>query len=231
MELVQELVGRGNFSMLAAFMLGLLAALSPCPLATNITAIGYVGKDFNSPRRVFISGIVYALGRILAYFFLGHTGFFIKSGRDVYGIQKFVSSWGAFLLPIFLILSGLLILFAHRLKFASVKVGSTFCLKLRNGFLGAFLMGVVFALALCPSSAVLYFGILVPMSAKASVIGYILPAVFALATALPVLLASWFLAFSVGEIGKLYNSMAKFEVYFRKFVGVLFIAVGAYCIF
>lgn len=163
--------------------------------------------------------------------FWGHTGFFIKSGRDVYGIQKFVSSWGAFLLPIFLILSGLLILFAHRLKFASVKVGSTFCLKLRNGFLGAFLMGVVFALALCPSSAVLYFGILVPMPAKASVIGYILPAVFALATALPVLLASWFLAFSVGEIGKLYNSMAKFEVYFRKFVGVLFIAVGAYCIF
>lgn len=127
-------------------------------------------------------------------FFWGHTGFFIKSGRDVYGIQKFVSSWGAFLLPIFLILSGLLILFAHRLKFASVKVGSTFCLKLRNGFLGAFLMGVVFALALCPSSAVLYFGILVPMSAKASVIGYILPAVFALATALPVLLASWLLA-------------------------------------
>lgn len=71
MELVQELVGRGNFSMLAAFMLGLLAALSPCPLATNITAIGYVGKDFNSPRRVFISGIVYASGRILAYSFLG----------------------------------------------------------------------------------------------------------------------------------------------------------------
>lgn len=164
-------------------------------------------------------------------FWGGILVFFIKSGRDVYGIQKFVSSWGAFLLPIFLILSGLLILFAHRLKFASVKEGSTFCLKLRNGFLGAFLMGVVFALALCPSSAVLYFGILVPMSAKASVIGYILPAVFALATALPVLLASWFLAFSVGEIGKLYNSMAKFEVYFRKFVGVLFIAVGAYCIF
>ena len=97
MELVQELVGRGNFPMLAAFMLGLLAALSPCPLATNITAIGYVGKDFNSPRRVFISGIVYALGRILAYSFLGGIlVFFIKSGRDVYGIQKFVSSWGRF---------------------------------------------------------------------------------------------------------------------------------------
>lgn len=76
MELVQELVGRGNFSMLAAFMLGLLAALSPCPLATNITAIGYVGKDFNSPRRVFISGIVYALGRILAYSFLGGAYWF-----------------------------------------------------------------------------------------------------------------------------------------------------------
>lgn len=95
MELVQELVGRGNFSMFAAFMLGLLAALSPCPLATNITAIGYVGKDFNSPRRVFISGIVYALGRILAYSFLGGILVFLLKEAGMYMESRNLSAVGA----------------------------------------------------------------------------------------------------------------------------------------
>ena len=95
MELVQELVGRGNFSMLAAFMLGLLAALSPCPLATNITAIGYVGKDFNSPRRVFISGIVYALGRILEYYFLGGILVFLLKAAGMYMESRNLSAVGA----------------------------------------------------------------------------------------------------------------------------------------
>lgn len=95
MELVQELVGRGNFPMLAAFILGLLAALSPCPLATNITAIGYVGKDFNSPRRVFISGIVYALGRILAYSFLGGILVFLLKAAGMYMESRNLSAVGA----------------------------------------------------------------------------------------------------------------------------------------
>lgn len=95
MELVQELVGRGNFPMLAAFILGLLAALSPCPLATNITAIGYVGKDFNSPRRVFISGIVYALGRILAYSFWGAYWFFLLKAAGMYMESRNLSAVGA----------------------------------------------------------------------------------------------------------------------------------------
>ncbi len=69
------------------------------------------------------------------------------------------------------------------------------------------------------------------MSAETSRVGYILPSVFAFATALPVMLVSWVLAFSVGEIGKLYNSMLKFEFYFRIFIGILFISVGVYYIF
>ncbi len=81
--------------MLAAFMLGLLAALSPCPLATNITAIGYVGKDFNSPRRVFISGIVYALGRILAYSFLGGILVFLLKEARMYMESRNLSAVGA----------------------------------------------------------------------------------------------------------------------------------------
>lgn len=231
MEFAQELIDGGKFPMLAAFLLGLLTAVSPCPLATNITAVEYIGKDANSGTRVFINGIFYALGRILAYSVLGVLLIFlIRSGRDIYGIQKFTSTWGAFILPIFLIAAGLLILFSNKLKFPS-RGNANALSRIGNGFGGAFLMGIVFAMAFCPSSALFYFGMLIPMSAETSGIGYTLPSVFAFATALPVMLVSWVLAFSVGKIGKLYNSMLKFEFYFRIFVGLLFIAVGVYYFF
>lgn len=232
MEFAQELIDGGKFPILAAFLLGLLTAISPCPLATNITAAAYVSKELNSKWRVFASGLIYALGRVLAYSVLGVLLIFlIRSGRDIYGIQKLISNWGNFLLPIFLIAAGLLILFSNKLKFPTWEGGVNVLSSFGNGLVGAFLMGIVFAMAFCPSSALFYFGMLIPMSAETSRVGYVLPSVFAFATTLPVMLVSWVLAFSVGEIGKLYNSILKFELYFRIFVGLLFIAVGVYYLF
>lgn len=232
MEFAQELIDGGKFPILAAFILGLLTAISPCPLATNITAAAYVSKELNSKWRVFASGFMYALGRVLVYSVLGVLLIFlIRRGCDIYGVQKFTSTWGTFLLPIFLIAAGLLILFSNKLKFPTWGGGANPLLRFGNGFWGALLMGIVCAMAFCPSSALFYFGMLIPMSAETSRVGYILPSVFAFATALPVMLVSWVLAFSVGEIGKLYNSMLKFEFYFRIFIGILFISVGVYYIF
>ena len=232
MEFAQELIDGGDFPILAAFLLGLLTAISPCPLATNITAAAYVSKELNSKWRVFASGLMYALGRVLAYSILGVVLIFlIRSGRDIYGIQKLISNWGNFLLPIFLIAAGLLILFSNKLKFPSWGGGASAFSSFGNGLIGALSMGIVCAMAFCPSSALFYFGMLIPMSSETSEIGYILPSIFAFATALPVMFVSWVLAFSVGEIGKFYNSMLKFEFYFRIFVGLLFIAVGVYYLF
>lgn len=232
MEFAQELIEGGDFPILAALLLGLLTAISPCPLAANITAAAYVSKELNSKWRVFASGLMYALGRVLAYSILGILLIFlIRSGRDIYGIEKLISNWGNFLFPIFLIVAGLFILFSNKLKFPSWGGGASAFSSFGNGLIGALSMGIVCAMAFCPSSALFYFGMLIPMSAETSGIGYILPSIFAFATALPVVLVSWVLAFSVGEIGKLYNSMLKFEFYFRIFVGLLFIAVGVYYLF
>ena len=91
-------------------------------------------------------------------------------------------------------------------------------------------MGVVFALAFCPYSAVLYFGALIPLSVSVSA-GYALPFVFAIATGLPVVIFAWIFAFSISSVSLFYNKIKVFEKWFRRVVGVLFIAVGLYFAF
>jgi threonine/homoserine/homoserine lactone efflux protein len=97
----------------------------------------------------------------------------------------------------------------------------------KGGFWGVLLLGVVFALAFCPYSGVLYFGMLIPMTIS-SAAGLYLPVVFALATGIPVIIFAWLIAFSVGKIGQFYNRMKTFEKWFRRVIALLFIGVGIY---
>ena len=99
--------------------------------------------------------------------------------------------------------------------------------RANKGFWGVLLLGIVFALAFCPYSGVLYFGMLIPMTIS-SASGLYLPLVFALATGIPVIFFAWLIAFSLSSIGNVYNKIKKFEVWFRRIVAVLFIAVGIY---
>lgn len=119
-------------------------------------------------------------------------------------------------------------LFGNKLQLPSFGFNGTGGDKLKGkGDVGALLLGLLFALAFCPTSGVFYFGMLIPMSATASG-GYLLPAVFAVATALPVIIVAWMLAYSVGEVGKVYNSIKVFQKWFSLVVALLFIAVGIY---
>lgn len=105
-------------------------------------------------------------------------------------------------------------------------IGGSLGEKLK-GSIGALLLGILFAMAFCPTSGVFFFGMLIPMSAAESG-GYLLPIVFALATGLPVILVAWILAYSVAGLGKFYNHIQLFEKWFRRVVAILFIAVGIY---
>ena len=112
MEWLQALLDNSSTPVLTAFLLGLLTAISPCPLATNIAAIGYIGKDIEDRRRVFLSGLLYTAGRIVAYTVLGLVLILvIRQGASMFGIQKFISTWGEMLLGPALIVIGLLMLF------------------------------------------------------------------------------------------------------------------------
>lgn len=227
MEILQNLLETSQFPILTAFLLGLMTAISPCPLAANITAIGYISKDMVSQRKVFVNGLVYTLGRAISYTAIGLLFFF---GASQFEFAGFFQKWGEKLLGPLLLIIGLFMLGVIKLKIPGMgSLSEKMENKKNSGFWGVLLLGVVFALAFCPYSGVLYFGMLMPMTVS-SASGLYLPLIFAIATGIPVIIFAWLLAFSVGSIGNVYNRLKTFESWFRRVVAVLFIGVGLYYI-
>ena len=228
MDFLQSLLDSSSVPAITAFILGILTAVSPCPLATNITAIGFISKDIENRQRIFLNGMLYTLGRVIAYTLLGIILISIlKEGASVFGIQKAVGKWGELLLGPLLLIIGLFMLFGSRLnlpKFGFDCKGEGLAKK---GGWGAFLLGVLFAMAFCPSSGVFYFGMLIPMSVTATA-GWMLPILFAVATALPVLVVAWILAFSVEKVGEFYGKMQVIQKWLNIIVGGLFVIIGIY---
>ena len=228
MEWLQTWLDSSTTPVLTAFLLGLLTALSPCPLATNIAAIGFIGKDITSRRRIFRNGLLYTLGRVVAYTVLGVVLILIlKEGASLFGVQKFIGKYGEIILGPALVIIGLLVLFGDKLRLPSFGFKGDGEALARKGGRGAFLLGMLFAMAFCPTSGVFYFGMLIPMSATATA-GYLLPMFFAVATALPVLAVAWILAFSVQRIGSFYGKMQTIQKWLNWMVGGVFTVIGVY---
>lgn len=225
MEFLQNLLEQTELPILTAFLLGLMTAISPCPMATNITAIGYIGKDMKSSKRVFVNGLLYTLGRSISYTAIGLLFFFSASRFEFAG---FIQEWGEKVIGPILIVIGLFMLGVIKLNIPGLDgLNKNMEERAQKGFWGVLLLGIVFALAFCPYSGVLYFGMLIPMTVS-SVSGLYLPIVFALGTGIPVILFAWLIAFSVSSIGNTYNKIRSFEKWFRRTVAILFIGVGLY---
>lgn len=225
MELLQNILENSQYSFLTAIILGLMTAISPCPLATNITAIGFISRDLDNRKRVFINGLIYTLGRAVSYTGLATILYF---GANQMNVSMLFQGWGEKLLGPLLILIGLFMLDIIKIKFPGFsylteKIGE----KSKGSYWSTLLLGMIFALAFCPYSGVLYFVMLVPMTIT-SASGLYLPIVFAIATGLPVILFAWLLAYAVGNVGQLYNHIKIFELWFRRVVSVTFILVGIY---
>lgn len=226
MEFLQSLLDSYNIPILSAFVLGLMTSISPCPLATNITATAFISKNMSDKRLVFLSGIIYSLGRALSYTVIGLVLFF---GASQFKINRFFNQNGEKFLGPLLIILGLIMLNVIRLNFLNK---TNFTKKLSEkfkdkGLLGSFLIGAIFALAFCPYSGALYFGMLIPMTVT-SADGLYLPIVFAFGTGLPVILFTYLLAFTAGSIGVFYNKITKIEKVMRLVAGVVFILTGLY---
>ncbi len=228
MEFLQSLLDNSSIPIITAFLLGILTAISPCPLATNITAIGYISKDINSHHRIFLNGILYTLGRIITYTALGFILIpILREGSSMFMIQKVISKYEEIFLAPLLILIGLFMLGLIRINLPRGNFSGEKLQKKAKGNWGALLLGILFALAFCPTSGVFFFGMLMPLSAAESG-GYLLPIVYAIATGLPVILVAWILAYSFSELSKFYNRVQIFEKWFRKVVAMVFIIVGVY---
>ena len=228
MEWLQQLVESSNISLFTAFILGIMMAVSPCPMAMNITATAYLSKDISDKKRVLFNGIFYTLGEMLSYTTLASLIYFGASKLHVARwLQQVDGVWVGIALLVFGVLMLDFIKFNIPFfnKITSRISGQNFKRSYRN----AFLLGVAFALAFCPHTAVLYFGGLIPMT-LASTSGLLLPPVFAVAACLPVIIIAWLLAYSIANIGKFYNQMKSFEKWFKRIVAVVFIVVGIYFI-
>jgi len=224
-ELLTSLYENSNVPVLSALFLGLLTAISPCPMATNITAIGFIGKDLEVRKRVFYNGLIYTLGRALSYSLLAIILFI---GADQFKISSFFQLYGEKILGPLLIIVGVFMLGLIKINFPGLNL---FSKKLEEkskwNFWNVLLLGVVFALAFCPYSGVLYFGMLIPMSIG-SAKGLILPIVYAIATGIPVIIIAWLLAFTISGVGRFYNVLKNVEFWMRRIIAVLFIGVGIY---
>ena len=228
MDWLYSLLDNSSVPVVTAMILGILTAVSPCPLATNLTAVAYLGREIDNRRKVFYLGLLYTLGRTIAYSALGAVLIFIiRKGEDAFDIQDAISAIGEWILGPALVLIGLFMLFGHLLHLPKFGFSGQASGSWTQGALGALILGVLFAMAFCPTSGMLYFGMLIPMSAVESG-GYVLPVVYAIATSLPVLLAAWIIAYSMQSLGKVMGKIAVFQRWFNRFVAILFILVGLY---
>jgi cytochrome c biogenesis protein CcdA len=210
---------------LTALLLGLMTAISPCPMATNITAVGFISRDIENRNRVFINGLLYTLGRSITYTVIA---LIIFLGADQLKFGGFFQRYGEKIVGPLLVMIGLFMLDIVKIKFPGFRrLTSKMQDKKKWGYLDAILLGLVFALAFCPYSGVLYFGMLVPLTV-ASTSGLYLPIIFAVATGIPVIIIAWVLAYMVSGIGNVYNKIKSFEIWFRRIIAVLFIVVGIY---
>ena len=224
-------MGESPVPVVAAFFIGLMTAISPCPLATNITAIAYISKRIDSSRHTLLTGFVYTLGRMAAYIAVASVIVFF--GMNIQIVALGLQRYGELLLGPFLVLCGIFLLgiiTLNRLPGGDRISGFTSGISAGladKGYLGAFLLGVIFALSFCPFSAVLFFAMLIPLALGAGD-PVIIPAVFALATGLPVIVISFLLAQGIGKCKGMMQKIGAAEVLIRRAVAVVFIVTGLY---
>jgi cytochrome c-type biogenesis protein len=235
MDLLQFLgtMGENHIPLVAAFFIGLMTAISPCPLATNITAIAFISKRIDNSRHTLLTGFVYTLGRMAAYIAVASVIVFF--GMNIQIIALTLQDYGERLLGPLLVLCGIYLLdifHFDRLPVGDWFSGFTSGISTRladKGYLGAFLLGVIFALSFCPFSAVLFFAMLIPLALGAGD-PVIIPAVFAFATGLPVIVISYLLVRGVGKCSGIIQKIGAAEIWIRRAVAVVFIVVGIYYI-
>ena len=210
----------------SALWLGILTSVSPCPLATNITAISYVGRRIKSPQQVFLAGLLYTFGRSLTYAVLGIL--LVSSILSMPVASNVLQKYMNQLLGPILILVGMFLLEMLRINPPGFGIGEGMQQRIESwGIWGSAALGVIFALSFCPVSAALFFGSLVPLAINDGS-SVLLPSLYGVGTGLPVLIFAVAIALGARAVGKAFDTLASIERWARRGTGVIFIIVGIY---
>jgi cytochrome c biogenesis protein CcdA len=210
----------------SAFWLGILTSISPCPLATNIAAVSFIARSLGSSGKVLWSGILYALGRMLTYVIIAVLA--VASLLSLPEVSFFLETNMHKIIGPLLIAVGIILLDVLPISFSASLVSSSVQEKAgKCGLWGSGILGIIFALTFCPLSAALFFGSLIPLAidGKSAVL---MPSIYGLGTALPVVAFVFVMAFSVKSIGKVFDKLTQIEKWVRKLTAVVFICAGIY---
>ncbi|MCX6004585.1 MAG: aromatic aminobenezylarsenical efflux permease ArsG family transporter [Chloroflexi bacterium] len=218
-----------NMPGISAFMLGIMASIGPCTMATNIAALAYISRKLSDRKFAVTNAALYTVGRMITYTVLGML--IIYTGMSIPAVANFLQQFGEVAVGPFLIIVGIIMLFLDRIHFGEEDNRLAVAAKkfADMGLIGALPLGMVLALAFCPYSAVLFFMVLIPLALKTTG-GAGLPAAFALGTGLPVLLFGTLLSLGVAGAARWINAIGNAEKYIRMAVAALFIVVGLVCI-
>lgn len=230
MGFLHSITESGQLPVLTVFLLGLIVALHPCSLAANIAAIGYIARSNIGGRRLFACGAAYAVGRVVGYSLLGCIlvgG--IRCGINLLSIGDTIGEWGETVLGAILIVIGTYMLITHLVRKEEHCHTVKGTRRRAQGIGGCLLLGVTLTMAFCPESALVYFGVLIPMSTD-STWGYLLPVVFAIAASLPIVTLAWCFAFSIAAATRLRNGMHIIQHRLNVIIALLFIATGIFCL-
>ncbi len=211
---------------LSALWLGILTSISPCPLATNIAAVSFISRRIGRARAVFLTGLLYTIGRILTYVILGIllVASVLSVPQVSYLLQKYMNK----ILGPILIFVGMILLELIHINVLGSGLSEKTQKRVESwGIWGAGLLGILFALSFCPISAALFFGSLLPLAVKCES-GFALPALYGLGTGLPVFLFAVLIAFGVQSVGKAFNKLTQLEWWIRRITGVIFVLIGIY---
>jgi cytochrome c biogenesis protein CcdA len=210
----------------SAFWFGLLTSISPCPLATNVTAMSFVGRRVGSPGRVLLAGVLYTFGRVLTYTVLG--GLLVASLLSAPRVSLVLQRTMNKALGPILIVVGVLLLGLVPLRLPSSGLAQRMGEKIAKwGPFGALLLGVLFALTFCPVSAAFFFGSLLPLAVEQQS-PVLLPALFGVGTGIPVLGFAIAIALGAKSLGKVFGKITKIERWVRVITGMVFVGVGIY---
>jgi cytochrome c-type biogenesis protein len=209
-----------------SFWLGILTSISPCPLATNIAAVSYIGQKTEHKSHVVVSGLLYALGRVITYVIIAFM--IVASLLAIPSLSIFLQTQMTQLLGPLLIITGMFLLEWLSLKFAGINIDAKFQQRVgRHGIIAALPLGIIFALSFCPVSAAIFFGSLIPLAINQDS-SILLPFIYGIGTAIPVIAFSLILTFASHFIAKVFNKITVIESWMRKITGIIFIIVGVY---
>ena len=210
----------------SALWLGILTSISPCPLATNVAAISFVGRRVGNPRQVFLAGLLYTLGRSLAYLVLGVllVGSLLSVPRVSQALQMYMHK----LLGPIMVLVGMFLLDMIKINLPGSGIGKGVQERIETwGVWGAGALGVVFALSFCPVSAALFFGSLIPLAVDNGS-SVLLPTLYGIGTGLPVFVVAVLIASGAHAAGKSLDKLALVGRWARQITGSIFLGVGIY---